>query len=37
MSKVHPNSLKNLRPFSKEGARAGHVPRARRVLAAEVI
>ena len=23
MSKVHPNSLKNLRPFSKEGARAG--------------
>ena len=23
MNKVHPNSLKNLRPFSKEGARAG--------------
>ena len=23
MSKVHPNSLKNLRPFTKEGARAG--------------
>ena len=23
MSKLHPNSLKNLRPFSKEGARAG--------------
>ena len=23
MSKVHTNSLKNLRPFSKEGARAG--------------
>ena len=23
MSKVHPNSLKNLRPFSQEGARAG--------------
>jgi hypothetical protein len=23
MSKVHPNSLENLRPFSKEGARAG--------------
>ena len=23
MSKVRPNSLKNLRPFSKEGARAG--------------
>ena len=23
MSKVHPNSLKNLRPFTREGARAG--------------
>ena len=25
MSKVHPNSLKNLRPFSKEGACAGQM------------
>ena len=23
MSKLHPNSLKNLRPFTREGARAG--------------